>query len=362
MKAATRKVRKQSPRASKKSELVHSANAGARPTLKSRGLRNVCADNTNYHASTRDWSRRYADERLELEAIRAIPDEREAQADLLVKLDEHRIAARIRSCGTLRYPCRQRLCPACSQRKADAERVKLWQALPELREPTTILLKILSDDLSKAAFSKAWEKFTEARRALKRRKVFRGVKKLAGMIETVPIRLTSGRWVWSIHLHAFAEVETLDVEAADAAWKKLTGKGSSEFSTQPLRDGPSFAEYILKTRDRCPSAHRLRYPAWLLKVLIRAAKDKQHWVTWGALTERGKKRKAEVEPVWEACDPAEENLDEECEDVTYRVPLPDSGRHLCRPAKASRRHLRRSPGPSGRALRLPHRTALGRPP
>ncbi|MBX3188237.1 MAG: hypothetical protein KF819_14540, partial [Labilithrix sp.] len=96
------------------------------------------------------WASVYRDDLLRLDDVRerAIVSLQEAQAMLLFRLDEGKAARAIERCGTMRWPCGHRLCPACSSRWHRNHRARLDEAVAEMMKPSDFLLKVFSNTMS----------------------------------------------------------------------------------------------------------------------------------------------------------------------------------------------------------------------
>lgn len=283
------------------------SSAARRPTLSPEGTRKIYAgesrkkeekgekekDNiTDKGCREHRWASVYRDDLLRLDDVRArtVVSLQEAQAMLLLRLDEARAARAIEKCGSMRWPCGQRLCPACSSRWHRVHRRRLEEAFDQMSRPTALLLKVFSNTISVTSLKTALRVLSRGWRALKRRAVMNAITMFAGVLEVAPVRL-GGRWVWCVHVHGIAELHgNFDQVAAERAWRKITGKRNSTLGAESIRTRAGYLTYISKMRDRCPTPGALPH-GWFLKVLSRAMKNEHAWFEWGSLTRRGRQRR-----------------------------------------------------------------------
>lgn len=214
------------------------------------------------------WASLYRDDLLQLDEVRerATVSLQEAQAMLLMRLDEWKAGRAIEKCGTMRWPCGQRLCPACSSRWHRDHRLRLDEAYSEMAKPNAFLLKVFSNTMSVTSLKTAIRLLSRGWRVLKRRVVMKGVTMFAGLLEVAPVRL-GGRWVWCVHVHGIADVpHGFDRDAAERAWREITSKRNSTLGAEEIETRAGYLSYISKMRDRCPTPGAFPH-AWFLKVL-----------------------------------------------------------------------------------------------
>jgi hypothetical protein len=189
-------------------------------------------------------------------SLNPLTDLHEQRAQELRHLGYHVAADRILNCGRLpgiyrRRSCKQRLCPTCGPRSAQARAQKVAQVIEGMSNPILGLFRMRSRHLRDLRNS--YSDFRSALTVITRQAQLRSaVPRAIGGIE---IEKTRAGDAWLPHLHLVLDaIGYVDELELNRRWKALTGgRGYFSLDYDPKVERPkALACYIMKSRTWCP--------------------------------------------------------------------------------------------------------------
>ena len=209
-------------------------------------------------------------------------DPRDARADELDAVGDHRAADRVRACGRTTSTgdvsyCHTRSCPTCAEWSGRRRGDQLIAVADTYERPIALLIKLPtcgSKDLLTT-----YTTFSAALLKLRRRVCMRDVIAAVGGIEVVRWR----RQQWLVHVHLIADVRpSWNACVARDAWEALT-EGRGDLSVDQIDTVAAATRYALKGLAPRPRS----MPPRMLALWRAVVHGRRLVVRWGARRRAG---------------------------------------------------------------------------